>query len=203
MAAPAPPTPAPTVGARPEISGDPSKPRRHFRLRNPARLEPREAERVYRDLAGDMAASYRLSGKDVAKAYQGWRRYNKAPYRSVTHGNRYLNNYANAKARAYGRYEAAGRLPVGSVIAKDSFTVTGDGDVYPGPLFTMEKMPAGFKYVTGDWRYGMIMPDGSLFGLTDGPGAERVEFCIACHLAREELDHLFFVPEEYRVDSPD
>ncbi len=199
-ARPAPPAPAATAeGERPEISGDPSKPRRHFRLRNPAQLEPAEAERVYRGLAGEMAAGYRLSGDPVAKAYSGWRRYNIAPYRSATHGNRYLNNYANARARAYGRFEAAGRLPVGSVIAKDSFTVTEDGAVHPGPLFIMEKMPAGFKYVTGDWRYGMIMPDGSVFGVTDGLGAQRVEFCIACHLAREELDHLYFIPEEYRA----
>ncbi len=197
---PTPPAPASVAeGERPPISGDPSKPRRHFRLRNPAQLEPAEAERVYRGLAGDMTAGYRLSGDPVAKAYSGWRRYNNAPYRSATHGNRYLNNYANAKARAYGRFEAAGRLPVGSVIAKDSFTVTEDGAVHPGPLFIMEKMPAGFKYVTADWRYAMIMPDGSLFGVTDGPGAERVEFCIACHLAREDRDHLFFIPERYRA----
>jgi len=39
----------------------------------------------------------------------------------------------------------------------------------------MEKMPSGFSYVTGDWRYSMIMPDGSLFGETRGANDERVD----------------------------
>ena len=34
--------------------------------------------------------------------------------------------------------------------------------------------------------------------MTGGEGAERVEYCIGCHLAREDLDHLYFVPEERR-----
>ncbi len=190
---------APGAEERPPISGDPAKPRRHFRLRNPASLDSGEAEAVYRALKSEMAANYRLSGDPVAGAYRGWRRFNRAPYRSSAHGNRYLNNYGNAAARAYGRFEEAGRLPVGAVIAKDSFTVTGAGDVHPGPLFIMEKMAKGFKYVTGDWRYTMIMPDGSVFGATDGPGSEKVEFCIACHLAREKTDHLFFIPEAARA----
>ncbi len=63
----------------------------------------------------------------------------------------------------------------------------------------MEKMAAGFSDDTGDWRYTMIMPDGSLFGVTKGEGAERVEYCIGCHLARERYDHLYFPPEEYRA----
>ena len=29
--------------------------------------------------------------------------------------------------------------------------------------------------------------------------AERVEYCIGCHLAAEHQDHLFFVPEDYRA----
>jgi len=184
---------------RPDISGDPAKPRRHFRLRNPATLDGEHAEAVYRDLADEMQAGYGASGDPVAGSYGGWRRYNSAPYRSSTHGNRYLNNYANAKAAAYGRFEEAGTFPVGAVIAKDSFAVTQDGEIHAGPLFVMEKMPAGFKYVTNDWRYSMIMPDGSVYGVTDGVNSERVEFCIACHLAREKFDHLFFVPEAFRA----
>ena len=58
-----------------------------------------------------------------------------------------------------------------------------------------------FNYVSGDWRYTMVMPDGSLYGTTKGDGAERVEFCIGCHLARETQDHLFLVPEAYRSDG--
>ena len=181
-----------------DISGDPDQPRRHFRVRDPGRIGGFEAEAIYRGLAADMAKIYALSGAPIAAAYQGWRRYNSAPYLSVTHGQRYVNNYANRLARDYGRFEDAGRMPVGAVIAKDSIAITAGGEAFPGPLFVMEKMAQGFSYASGDWRYTMIMPDGSLLGVTKGEGAQRVEFCIGCHLAREAYDHLYFPPEEVR-----
>ena len=180
-----------------DISGDPAKPRRHFRVPNPKKLEPDEAAAIYERIVDDMAAGYRLSGR---KVYEGWRRYNRMPYLSATHGRRYVNNYANQRARAYGRFERAGRLPVGSLLAKDSFAVTRDGEIHAGPLFIMEKMAEGFNYVSGDWRYTMIMPDGSVFGTTNGENAGAVEYCIGCHLAVERQDHLYFPPPEVRVD---
>lgn len=177
---------------------DPSGPRRHFRLKNPALLSGEDAEHLYTELKSDMATRYELSRQPGVANYQTWKRYNRAPYPSVSHGNRYLNNYGNQAAHAYERYEQAGKLPVGSILAKDSITVSKDGQAMPGALFLMEKMEAGFNYVSGDWRYTMIMPDGSLFGTTNGEGTERVRFCISCHLAVEKQDHLFFIPEEYR-----
>jgi len=184
---------------RPEISGDPNKPRRHFRVRNAADLEMQEAESIYQGLRRFMTEGYRAAGDPIAETYTGWARYNAAPYGSATHGQRFVSNYANEAAAAYGLYEGAGKFPEGSIIAKDSFSVTRKGEVRPGPLFVMEKMEAGFNYVSGDWRYIMIMPDGELFGMTKGVNAERVEYCISCHLVQEEKDHLFFVPEDYRV----
>jgi hypothetical protein len=177
---------------------DPSGPRRHFRLKNPALLSGEDAERLYTELKSDMATRYELSGQPGVANYQTWMRYNRVPYPSVSHGNRYLSNYGNPAAAAYGRFEQAGRLPVGSILAKDSITMSKDGQAMPGALFLMEKMESGFNYVSGDWRYTMIMPDGSLFGTTNGEGTERVRFCISCHLAVEQQDHLFFIPEEYR-----
>ncbi len=180
-----------------DISGDPATPRRHFRVRDAKRIGPEEAAAIYRRLRDEMAAGYVMSGR---KVYEGWTRYNRAPYLSATHGQRYVNNYANQRARAYGRFEQAGRLPVGSLLAKDSFAVTRDGEIHAGPLFIMEKMAEGFNYVSGDWRYTMIMPDGSVFGTTNGENAGAVEYCIGCHLAVERQDHLYFPPPEVRVD---
>jgi hypothetical protein len=182
-----------------EISGDPNNPRRHFRVRHPARLTAEEAEEVYRGLVEELSAGYASSEDPVALDYRGWRRANSAPYLSSTHGNVYLNNYVNDTAGAYLRYEAAGTLPVGSVVVKDSFIVERDGAMRPGALFVMEKMPEGFNYVSGDWRYAMIMPDGVLFGETHGEDSERVDYCIGCHLAVERQDHLYFVPRDFRV----
>ncbi len=183
-----------------QTSSDQYEPRRHLRTRRPASLSPEEAEALYRELAGSLSAGYAAGGHPVAEAYPRWRRYNSAPYLSSTHGNLYLNNYVNETAQAYGGFETAGTLPVGSVIAKDSFFVARDGEVRPGPLFVMEKMPKGFNYVSGDWRYIQIRPDGQVFGETRGRDSSRVDYCIACHLAAERHDHLFFVPAPYRVE---
>ena len=178
------------------------KPSKHFKVERPADLTDQAAFSIYLRVLDEMAAGYRLSGDPEASAYRTWRRYNMTPYRSATHGQRFVNNYANTMARVYGRFEAAGAMPVGSVLAKDSFAVTADGDVFLGPLFLMKKMPAGFNGESRDWRYVMVMPDGSLFGRTGGEGATRVEFCITCHQAAgDENDHLFFVPEAHRVQN--
>ncbi len=182
-----------------QISGDPDKPRRHFRIRRPARLAPAEAEETYQQLVDELIAGYAPTDHPAARDYRNWRRYNSAPYLSATHGNLYINNYVNEAGRAYGSFENAGILPVGAIIAKDSFVVERNGEVRPGPLFIMEKMPKGFNYVSGDWRYTQIMPDGVFFGETLGEDAERVAFCIGCHLAVEQQDHLFFIPAPYRV----
>ncbi len=148
-----------------------------------------------------MAAAYAKSGDPIAKAYMGWRRYSKTAYLSDTHGNRFVQNYANAKARAYGAFENSGRMPVGSQMTKDSFTVNAKGQVGVGPLFTMERMPAGFNAESEDWRFTLIMPNGAVFGTTNGKNSAGVQFCITCHGAvAEDQDSMFFLPDEYRVN---
>lgn len=174
-------------------------PTKHFTLDNPAELSDADAEDIYRRLDSALAKGYRLSNDPVARAYQNWSRFNTAPYRSATHGERFVNNYVNGMGRAYGAFEEAGDLPVGSIVAKDSFAVTAAGDVFSGPLFVMEKMPQGFNAKSRDWKYSMIMPDGSLFGETGGADSRNVEFCISCHeKAGAENDHLYFLPPAYR-----
>lgn len=180
------------------ISGDRESPRRHFRLRDPAKLGPEQAESIYRIAVSALSTGYARSDNPSAREYLQWRRHNTAPYLSSRHGNHYLNNYANPAARDYGQFEKAGELPVGSIIAKDSFSVTDTGGILLGPLFLMEKMPAGFNYVSGDWKYTLIQPDGRVLGETNGPGSARVDYCIACHLAVEHQDHLYFIPPAYR-----
>ena len=185
-----------------KISGDPAAPRRHFRLVDPAKLSPQRAGEIYAIIRQALQGGYARSGNAIAGSYQGWRRMNTAPYLSARHGNHYLNNYVNeVGAAAYGRFEKAGRLPVGSVIAKDSFSMTRGGEILLGGLFVMEKMPGGFNDVTDDWKYTLIQADGTLFGETDGTGSKRVEYCITCHLARKHHDHLWFLPKAYRTPA--
>ncbi len=174
-------------------------PAAHFSVANPATLSDADAETIYRRLSGVLEKGYRVSNHPVARSYQGWARFNSTPYRSATHGERFVNNYANGIGRAYGAFEQAGTLPEGSIVAKDSFAVTADGDVMPGPLFVMEKMPTGFNPASRDWRYTMIMPDGSVFGVTNGVDSDKVRFCTTCHArAGAAHDHLYFLPPAYR-----
>ena len=147
-----------------------------------------------------MAEGYAKSGNQWAASYRNWRNVAAQPYVSDTHGARYVNNYANdIGAENYALFEEAGPAPAGSVYAKDSFTVTGNGGVGAGPLFLMEKMEAGFDPDTGDWRYTLIMPTGRVIGTTGGKGAAKVGFCADCHLGVEDQDSRFFLDEEYRV----
>ncbi len=176
------------------------RPKGHFAVPNPGRIDANRAEIIYQGIRGRLAFDYAQSRRPALQDYQKWLRASAKPYPSKTHGGRYVNNYANQAGAAYAAYDAAGTLPPGAVIAKDSFSVTRDGRVYPGPLFVMEKMEAGFNAPSRDWKYAMIMPDGSLFGETNGVGAENVAFCIACHAAHGSEDHLFFVPDAVRVD---
>jgi len=161
-------------------------------------LQGGEANVAYNCLKGYLKAGYTKSGDKVAGAYLNWANFSKTPYQSATHGDRYVNNYANATAKAYGKFEDAGVLPVGSVLAKDSFLAVPNGSVMPGPLFLMEKMSSGFNKASGDWRYTMIMSNGRMAGTTNGKGAKAVAFCVECHASMADQDHLFFMPEEAR-----
>jgi hypothetical protein len=120
-----------------------AQPTRHFRVQNPARFSDGDAVSIYDRIRDDVVAAYRLSPDPVTDRYYTWRRYNRTPYLSVTHGDRYVNSCANLLARSYGQRGDA-PMPTGAVLAKDSFTVTAQGDVSTGPPFLMEKMTPGF-----------------------------------------------------------
>lgn len=163
-------------------------------------LTDAQAAGVYDCVKGHMQAAYGAADHPAAGSFLSWPHYSLVPYVSGTHGGRYVMNYANPAGAAYGKYESAGTLPAGTKLAKNSFVVGAGGKVSLGPLFLMEKMAAGFNDASGDWRYTMIMPDGSTFGSTKGTNAAGVAFCSECHaIVAEEQDYLYFLPEEYRI----
>lgn len=165
-----------------------------------AELTDAEAVAVYDCLLKELKAAYAKSDNKIAISYTAWPRYSKRAYVSATHGERLVQNYANEKGRAYGAFENAGTFPAGTVLAKDSFMAHANGTVSVGPLFIMEKMQSGFNAESGDWRYTMIMPNGSIAGTTKGAGDANVAFCIGCHISvAPEQDSVMLLPEEYRV----
>jgi hypothetical protein len=164
-------------------------------------LSVAESTAAYDCIKGILKAGYAKSGLDTAEHYQDWKRFSRVAYQSATHGGRFVQNYANARAKSYGMYEDAGAMAVGAIMAKDSFSVSGNGQVGAGPFFVMEKMSAGFNEKSGNWRYTLIMPDGNVFGTTNGKGSDNVAFCYECHMGVAEQDSLFFLPDEFRVSG--
>ena len=158
-----------------------------------------EAAAAYACIESQLDQAFGKSDEPGAKDYKGWTKVNTVPYESSTHGGRFVNNYANPTGKAYGKYEKAGILPKGTILAKDSFGVDKTGAVKAGPLFTMVKMEQGFNEKSHDWRYALIFPNGELMGATGGKNSDGLGFCIECHAAAQEQDSLFFLPEEYRV----
>lgn len=158
-----------------------------------------ELKAVYDCLKSELVTTYRKADILAAKRWNKWKRYSSVSYRSDTHGGRLVNNYANQIGRnAYAKYENVRRMPTGSMLAKDSFVVNANGTVAAGPLFVMEKMTRGFNKATADWRYAMVMPNGTLFGITGGKNTAGLKFCHDCHVSSEENDMMMFLPEEYR-----
>ena len=159
---------------------------------------PPGAEEVLR-LPDARMRSAGLSGNKTAAAYAKWAIYNTQPYVSGTHGGRFVNNFANAKAKNYELYEKAGKMPAGAILAKDSFQVRPNGKTAAGPLFLMEKMHGGFSKASADWRYSLIMASGQTVGVTKGKGSKNVQFCAECHISvAEDQDSMLFLPEEVR-----
>ncbi|WP_171240144.1 cytochrome P460 family protein [Ruegeria sp. HKCCA5491] len=173
----------------------------HLAIENPAELSKEEALQIYASLQRRMAQGYAAAQFEQLRNYQNWPLFNDAPYISATHGQRFVNSYANRMAHNYGTLQEGEKLPIGSVLAKDSMTVTDEGNTHPGALFVMEKLAEGTSPEMADWRYIMVMPDGSLFGDTMGDRADNVAYCHDCHEAVADRDYTFFVPEEYVVGN--
>ena len=173
----------------------------HISVDNPAELSQAEANEIYDELRKRMGESFALAELEAIDEYQSWTRYNSAPYLSATHGRRFVNNFANSIASDYGKLAKGEKYPEGSVFAKDSMTVIDDNQIYPGAMFVMEKLAEGTSPETADWRYVMVLPDGSTLGDTTGNNPKQVRYCHACHVQKASDDFVFFVPDDYRLEE--
>lgn len=140
-----------------------------------------EAQAVYECLKAELQAGYakgnkRWIPKDFVTDYPTWNRASKFPAAPGFHGDRFLVTYVNdVGAAEYMRYAEDPNIPAGTVIAKESFTVTDKGKVKPGPLFLMRKVEAGMSPKTDDWHYMAVTAKGS-------PMAVNVySACSECH----------------------
>lgn len=173
-------------------------PLEHFKIQDPVRLSGEQANISYSSIIDKMRKSYALADYAAAKQYQRWIRFNKTPYLSAGHGNRYLNNYGNQIAHDYLSLQAGQQMPTGAILAKDSFTAKKDQAPLPGALFLMEKLSNGTRPDYGDWRYIMVLPNGSVLGDSEGANPQAMQFCHSCHVSARSTDYLFLIPAENR-----
>jgi len=140
-----------------------------------------EAQAVYECIAADLQQGYAAGDKrwipaEFVNDYRGWTRASSFPAAPGFHGERFLVTWVNsAGADAYLEYAENPTIPAGTVIAKESFGVSGDGKVQKGPLFLMQKVEAGVSPQTDDWYYMMVAPNGAPMAV------EVISACSECH----------------------
>ena len=124
---------------------------------------------------------------EVGADYASYRKVTDAPFRSLDHGNRFVDVYVNEVGAAAYLSEAA--IPVGTIVVKPSWqNVDGQKSDIPGPIFVMEKRAAGYDPEHDDWWYAIHWADpppedakkfgGPIYWRGKSP---RVAYCYRCH----------------------
>ena len=144
----------------------------------------------------ELVAGYQSKDHEIAAKYTAWQAASQAPQAPGMHSQQYLMTYVNPVGFAeYTRFATNdASMPVGTVIAKEAFTIKGDR-VKHGPLLFMEKVGQDLAPQTGGWRYFGIKPNGSTLKV-DGKG-----FCHACHQSWPGQDFLGYPVPAVRVVS--
>jgi hypothetical protein len=131
---------------------------------------------------------------------------NARPWRSRTHGNRWVNTYVSSEAKA--AYDQGDPLPEGALVVKESFEDEGGKpSAVPGPLSVMRKGKVQASPATGGWEYALSWerpvpgnPEGILRPIRQLPGDPALASCVKCHNRFKATDHLGGVPEAGEPD---
>ncbi len=160
-------------------------------------LTTEQVTALYECIKTELRAGYEKKGLEHTKEYQSWKPVATAPANAGVHGKRFLTAFVNEVG--YDEYvkfsDERGPMPVGTVIAKESFNVSKKGKVKKGPLFLMTKVAAGGDADEfGNWIYGVVSPKG-------GKVNAKQKFCHGCHGNYEDQDSLGYPLEDVRVSS--
>ena len=164
-------------------------------------LSAAQLNAVYDCLKGSMYEGYQTGEKrwvsaDFVADYRDWGMATTAPAAPGMHGGRYLVTYVNDTGFAeYTKYAEDPIIPVGTQIAKESFTINEKGAASAGPLFMMEKVAAGTSPETADWFYTMVSAGGA---------PQAVNVVTACHDCHSNFDYqgnLGYPVEESRLSN--
>jgi hypothetical protein len=155
-------------------------------------LDEAAVNALYACIESQMAQSYAAEGDAVGVAYRDWTVSSTRPAVAGAHDERFLQTFANdIAAPEYLKFdEERGPMPVGSVLAKESFALK-DGKAKIGPLFIMTKLDEGGAPDAGNWRYDALQPNGKVMKISQS-------FCADCHLGWDYRDSLAYPLEEVR-----
>lgn len=160
-------------------------------------FEQADIDRLYDCVKDDLAAGYAKEGHPVGSVYRDWQATSTGPAAPGPHGDRFLYTFANDTAFAdYVSYRDDGgwSMPVGSVLAKESYTLTKEGAPRKGPLFVMTKVAGGEADEFGNWVYSAVQPNGKNMGI-------KQSFCHDCHQAFADQDSLGFPDTDVRFSA--
>ncbi|MEM7545660.1 MAG: cytochrome P460 family protein [Pseudomonadota bacterium] len=170
-------------------------------------LTPEQAQSAYDCMIDGLLAGWQKGGHPVAAEYKTWTAAASYPAAVGTHGNRLLFTYVNDIGKEqYLKFEEEGvTMPVGSILAKESFNAHTKGDkigqLRAGPLFLMEKVAPGTFDETDNWKYTLITPGGKAWlesGVTEPAKVQNA--CHECHsLVLEDQDAMYYPDWDARV----
>lgn len=136
-----------------------------------------QIDALYDCVRDELPAAYGAGDNEVAATYREWDAAATGPAAPGFHGGRFLNTFVNETGHGeYIRYEdddETFEMPVGTVIAKESFTLR-DGAPRIGPLFIMTRAETSEYPDTDGWVYSAVQPNGNPMGISQS-------FCHDCH----------------------
>jgi len=164
--------------------------------KDPFEIDAAGVTALYDCIKGALVEGYSAGDNEVAAVYRDWAATATRPGVAGPHGNRFLMTFANdVAAEQYLKFEDEGVvMPVGSVLAKESFKISKKGKVRRGPLFIMTKVAAGEADEFDNWVYSAVQPKGKAMKIKQG-------FCHDCHVAYEDQDNLGYPLEEVRLGN--
>lgn len=141
---------------------------------------------------------------EVGADWQTYTKVNTEPVESQDHGKRFVDTYVNNVGLEAYKTESA-EIPVGTIVVKVSWERSADNKPRDkqGPIFVMEKKPAGFDDENENWYYAIHWADpapkmreqfGQIYWRTPSP---RVKYCFDCHNGYDR--QLGMVPEGKRA----
>lgn len=153
-----------------------------------------EIQTHYECIRPDLVTGYQSGDNPVAKGYTDWKAGATGPAKPGFHTNRYLMTYINDIGYStYVEYATSDVvMPIGSLLAKESYKIKSSGKIKAGPLFIMEKVGVDQAPKADGWLYSAVKANGK-------PMKVKQSFCHSCHQAYKAQDAMGYPVPDVRL----